>query len=111
RALHGDRCDDFPHDVVHVDAEDLAEQVLHPLAVHGEPDHSRRPYKRKLSMVPILRGTQGTVRRWDVGGLCQPGGAAPFETAGPSVDRKNKRGRPRVLGPACGLWRRGYWVG
>src|SRR5213593_2135629 len=55
RALDGDRRDDLSHDVVHVDAEDLPEQVLHPLTVHGDPDHPRPPYKRKLSMVSFSR--------------------------------------------------------
>src|SRR3989449_8887261 len=54
RALHGDRRDDLPHDVVNVDAQDLPEQVLHPLTVHGEPDHPRPPYKRKSSTSPKL---------------------------------------------------------
>src|SRR6184192_4124114 len=34
RALDRDRGDDLPHDLVNVDAENLAEQVLHAFAVH-----------------------------------------------------------------------------
>src|SRR3989441_3977948 len=110
-ALHGDRRDDLSNDVVDVDAEDLAEQVLHPVAIHGERDHPKRPYLRKLSTVSVLRGR---ARPSDDGRLAalstRPRRGS--EPAGPPllVARIKEAGRG-VLGPACGLWRRGYWVG
>src|SRR2546428_319836 len=90
---------------------DLAEQVLHPITVHGEPDHPRRPYLRKLSTVSDLRGR---AEPYDDGRLAalstRPRRGS--EPAGPPllIARIKEAGRG-VLGPACGLWRRGYWVG
>src|SRR3989449_4089956 len=83
RALHGDRRNDLSHDVVHVDAQDLPEQVLHPLTVHGEPDHPRPPYKRKLSMVsfsraPAAPSDDGTLAPLSTGALgCRPRRSVP----------------------------------
>src|SRR5439155_10598091 len=101
RALHGACCDDPPHDVIDIDAEDLFEQIFHPLTVHGEPDHLGPRYKPKLSMVSVLRPS---IEALDNGSwqIVKAAAQDPRGRRAPLRSSENKIGRPR--GSRSCLW-------
>src|SRR5437773_2430987 len=110
RALDRDCGDDLPHDLVDVDAENLAEQVLHAFAVHVSAAIRRPLYEKivnRLNGETVPPASDGRALE----ALSRPGESrrSAGDTA-PSKIRIKEAGRG-VLGPACGLWRRGYWVG